>query len=193
MKRYFKSICLKSFQSIRIIIYRFLSDNSNIIGNCIINQPVLINGKGKVTFNSNVQLGFNPSPYFLSGYIYLEARNVDSEICIGNNSIANNNLVVVAESGKILIGDNVLIGTNVEIINSDFHHVDPNKRESGKHKSKDVIIENNVFIGSNVKINKGVRIGENSVISNGTVVFDDVPSNCIFQGNPGKLYKNILQ
>lgn len=58
-------------------------------------------------------------------------------------------------------------------------------------KSKDVIINDNVFIGSKVSIMKGVTIGKNSVIANGSVVFDDVPENSIVRGNPAVFYKKL--
>ena len=38
---------------------------------------------------------------------------------------------------------------------------------------------------------KGVTIGKNSVIANGSVVFDDVPENSIVRGNPAVFYKKL--
>ena len=38
---------------------------------------------------------------------------------------------------------------------------------------------------------KGVTIGGNSVIANGSVVFDDVPENSIVRGNPAVFYKKL--
>lgn len=149
----------------------------------------MIAGKGQIIFSENVVLGYNQSPYFYNGYIYLEARNQQAKIRFGNNIFTNNNLVIIAENGEISIGNNMLIGTNVEIINSDFHHVQPHKRNSGEHKSKDIFIEDNVFIGSNVKIMKGVRVGLNSIISNGSVVFKNIPDNTIVRGNPAVIHK----
>jgi maltose O-acetyltransferase len=48
-----------------------------------------------------------------------------------------------------------------------------------------------VFIGSNVTVLKGVVIGENSVIANGSVVTKSIPANVIAGGNPCKFLKNI--
>ena len=42
-----------------------------------------------------------------------------------------------------------------------------------------------------MKILKGVNIGENSIISNGTVVVKDVESNVIVGGVPAKILKRI--
>lgn len=192
MKKLIKRFVTSKFQKIRIILFRLLSSNSNISGNPIIKQPVQFVGRGKINFGNRVQIGYFPLPFFFSGYSYLEARNEDAEIIFGNRVIANNNLIVGAESGKITFGDDVLIGANVEIINSDYHNIDPLKRNSGSHKSKDVTIGNNVFIGSNVKILKGVTVGDNSIISNGSVVYENVPRNSIVRGNPAQLFKEII-
>lgn len=162
----------------------YLSTNKNVFGVPIINQSTQLVGEGTICFEKQVQLGYYPSPFFYSGYMYLEARNSDAIIKIGNNTMINNNIVIIAESGMIEIGDNCLIGANVEIINSDFHHIHPNKRNNGTHKSKSIHIGNNVFIGSNVKIMKGVTIGDNAVIANSSVVFEDVKENVIVKGNP---------
>ena len=49
-----------------------------------------------------------------------------------------------------------------------------------------VVIGENVLIGSNTKILKGVRIGDNAVIANGSVVTRSVPANAIAFGNPAR-------
>ena len=95
---------------------------------------------------------------------------------------------MIAEHASISIGKNCLIGTNVEIIDSDFHGIRVEERGMSKPEwAKPVSVGNNVFLGSNVKICKGVSIGDGSVIANGAVVTKDVPSNVTAGGNPVKL------
>jgi len=82
------------------------------------------------------------------------------------------------------------VGTNVEIIDSDFHGIKTIDRGLSKPEwAKPVSIANSVFIGSNVKILKGVSIGAGAVIANGSVVSTDVPPNSIFGGNPARFIK----
>lgn len=161
-------------------------------GRANIQHPVLFEGKGRVIIGS-VTFGYFPSNGFFSGYTHIEARNSDAIIRIGNNNHFNNNLTIIAEHGEISIGNDCLVGTNVSIINSDFHPISAAKRHGGGQKSKFVEIGNNVFIGSNVSICKGVHIGDNAVIANGSVVFDDVKANTIVRGNPATFYKEIYE
>jgi acetyltransferase-like isoleucine patch superfamily enzyme len=110
----------------------------------------------------------------------------DSKIIIGNNVGLSG--VILVSASKLEICNNVLIGANCIIIDSDFHHTDPNKRLLGDHgPSRPVLIEDNVFIGANCFILKGVTIGENSVIGINSVVVNSIPKNSIAIGNPCKL------
>ena len=156
-------------------------------------QPVLFLGKGNIRIGEKSIFGYFPSPLFYSIYCHIEARHADASITIGSDNYFNNNFSIVADHGNITIGDNCLVGTNVSIINSDFHPIRVKDRHTTKYSCKDVIIGNNVFIGSNVSIMKGVYIGDNAVIANGSVVFDDVEPNTIVRGNPAKFYKQIYE
>jgi acetyltransferase-like isoleucine patch superfamily enzyme len=110
----------------------------------------------------------------------------DSEIVLGNNVGISGGIVIAAS--KIEIGNNVLIGANCTILDTDFHHTDPQRKLTGSPSpSRPVIIKGNVFIGANSIILKGVTIGQNSVIGAGSVVFNDIPDNSIAIGNPCKV------
>lgn len=155
-------------------------------------QPVLILGNGIVEFQKNVKLGYFPSPLFFSGYIHLEARSKSASISFGEDTHVNNNFVAIAEHTTITIGKRCFIGTNVEIVDSDFHGIKVTDRGISKHeKAKPVVISDDVFIGSNVKIMKGVVIGFGSVIANGSIVVGEIPPNVIVGGNPAKVIKAI--
>jgi acetyltransferase-like isoleucine patch superfamily enzyme len=163
-----------------------LSDCPHVLGKPRIRQPVHFVGKGQILIGRDVDLGVFPSPYFLSGYIYIEVRNEKSVIDIGDNVWINNNSVLISEGPGITVGARSMLGTNCEILDSDFHDTNPNRRVSGIGKSGKVVIGRNVLIGSNVKILKGVRIGDNSVVSNGSVVNRTVPDNTLVFGNPAR-------
>jgi maltose O-acetyltransferase len=180
------------FLYLRVIKFKLLSKSSIITGKPRIIQPALFSGKGKILFRSGVVLGTLESPYLHSGYCYLNARNKSSVISFGEGVWTNNNLVIISNGSEIILGDNVIIGTNVEIYDSDFHYINPLQRKVKHLDSLPVTIDNNVWIGSNVKILKGVTIGKNSIIANGAIVSGNIPQNVIAGGIPAKPFKNVL-
>ena len=171
----------------RILKYKFLSDCKHVSGAPIYNQPALLTGLGQINFGARVVLGYFPSPYFYSGYVHIESRATDGNITIGNGVYINNNFFAICDHGKIIIGNDTLIGVNCQIINSDFHETDPLKRVSGKPVSADVILGTNVFLGNNVVITKGVTLGNNLVVANSAVVTKSFPDNVIIGDTPAKV------
>jgi acetyltransferase-like isoleucine patch superfamily enzyme len=112
--------------------------------------------------------------------------NSNAEIILGDNVGATG--VIIGSASKVQIGDNVIIGANCSIFDTDFHHSDPNVRFRNKvMPSRPVSVENNVFIGFNCIILKGVTIGQNSVIGANSVVISSIPKNSIAMGNPCKI------
>lgn len=178
------------FVKSRIWKYKLLSNCSNCNGKPKLFHPLLMNGKGQILFGENVQIGVINSPNFYSHYSYLEVRTSKSKISIGDNTSINNSFSAVAFS-NITIKNDVLIGYNCSIIDSDGHELDSTKRDSLDIKSKSVLIENNVFIGDSVTILKGVTIGENSIIGASSVVTKDIPKNVIAAGNPAIVIRNL--
>ncbi len=178
------------FVSLRIWKYQLLSDCNNVLGKPILFHPLLLKGKGKISFGRNVQIGVIASPNFYSHYAYFEARNPHSEIIVGENVSINNAFSAVAFS-KITIQSNVLIGVNCAIIDNDGHNLEIDKRNDDELKSEPVFIGENVFLGDDVTILKGVTIGRNSVIGNGSIVTKSIPENVIAAGNPARVIRNL--
>jgi len=93
---------------------------------------------------------------------------------------------------SITIGDNVLLGINVIITDTDHHSLDAQeRRENTGITSAPVIIGNDVWIGANSMILKGVNIGNNTVIAAGSVVTASIPANVMAGGVPAKVIKKL--
>lgn len=93
----------------------------------------------------------------------------NAKIFIGNDVGISGGSIV--SNDKITIGDRVLIGANVSIIDTDFHPLKGNKRYSKENiKSKQVKIGTDAFIGMNANILKGVMISEGQIVPAGEVL-----------------------
>jgi acetyltransferase-like isoleucine patch superfamily enzyme len=175
----------------RVLFYHCIS-TSQVKGNPKRYQPLQCTGLGEVTIHDSVSIGVFPSPFFFSTYAYIEARNSTAKITIGSGTWLNNNFCAIAEHTSIQLGKNCLIGTNVEIFDSNFHGIAVEDRlRSLPEWSKPVMIGDEVFIGSNVKVLKGVTIGNGSIIANGSLVTTDIPPGVIAGGIPAKVLKVI--
>lgn len=93
---------------------------------------------------------------------------------------------VIGAALHIKLGNNVRCGANTLITDSDWHTDD---YRTGK--DKEVIIEDNVWLGYGVKVLKGVHIGKNSLIGANSVVTRDIPANSIAVGSPAKVIKTL--
>ena len=174
------------------ISYHRLISNAAIHGKPILAQPLQAVGGGLIKFLGDVHIGVFPSPFLFSSYAYLEVRNVSAKIVIGDGTWINNGFSAIAEHSSIVIGERVLIGTNVEIIDSDFHGINISERGISKsHWARPVIIQDDVFLGSNVRVSKGVTIGAGTIVANGSIVVKDLPAGVIAAGNPAKIIRRI--
>lgn len=155
-------------------------------------QSLSLQGRGKIVLGDSCSLGVYPSPNLYHGECYIEARNPEAEVIIGERVFINNNATIIADKSSIQIGDDTLIGPNFTCFDSNFHPIQPEKRLSKEYSSKPVSIGSNVFIGANVTVLKGVSIGDNSVISAGSVIENNVPANTIFRCERNMLMTAIV-
>jgi maltose O-acetyltransferase len=135
----------------------------------IINQ--LINAKGSFLIEApfNCDYGYN--------------------IEVGENFYANYGCTIL-DANKVIIGDNVLFGPNVQIYTA-THPIDPIERLTHKGYAKPIVIGNNVWIGGGTIICPGIKIGDNVTIGAGSVVTKDIPENVIAAGNPCRIFRTI--
>lgn len=101
-------------------------------------------------------------------------------------------LIDLVYPNLVHIGNNVTIGSNVMI----FAHVNPTanlflKRTAYPRKVDKVTIKSGAVINPGSIISAGVTIGENSIVSIGSAVTEDVPDYCVVVGNPARVVKKI--
>ena len=109
---------------------------------------------------------------------------------VGKNFYMNFNGVIL-DCGKVVIGDNVMIGPNVTLCTAG-HPLDIKTRNTGEEFAKPVTIGNNVWIGANVLVLPGVTIHDGAVVGGGSVVTKDVPADCVVVGSPARVVREEI-
>jgi acetyltransferase-like isoleucine patch superfamily enzyme len=112
------------------------------------------------------------------------------EIRVGRNVFVNQNCTFY-DLGGLDIGDDVLIGPNVNLITAG-HPLDPATRRAVTI-GKPIVIGRNVWIAAGATVIGGVTVGENSVVAAGAVVTKDVPPNTLVGGNPARVIRSIAE
>jgi acetyltransferase-like isoleucine patch superfamily enzyme len=125
---------------------------------------------------------------------YGKGLSVNFESYIGKNvhlgKNVNFNGIEISSGGQVNIGDNFHSGKDCRII-CQIHNFDSGEKipYDSSYITKDVIIEDNVWLGHNVIILGGVTIGEGAILQAGSVVVKSIPPLGIAGGNPAKVFK----
>ena len=117
-------------------------------------------------------------------------------LCPGASILIGDNVGVsgstISARLKIVIGNNVLLGSGVLISDNDAHPLLPEERHlPDSTVLAPVMIEDDVFIGARAIILKGVTLGTGSVVGAGSVVSRDVPARTVVAGNPAREVKKL--
>lgn len=180
MNKYIKNTILNLIN----LKYRFrlgdIGKNSFIREKCIIKNPkyVFVGDNSLISPNSEI-------------YCYKEyfTEKLNPKLIIGNNVFINKGFRCLVAC-NIRIGDFCSFGNNV-FITSENHGNNPEAESYLRQKliCKDVIIQNNCWIGENVNILPGVNIGSHCIIGCNSVVTHDIPAYVIAVGNPARVIK----
>jgi acetyltransferase-like isoleucine patch superfamily enzyme len=143
-----------------------------------------ITGKGDIVLGDNVTLDGKSN-------ISFAARFSDHPtLQIGDNSGIGHNCFFTI--GKLIsIGRNCILSGDISIMDSNGHDADPVTRWASKPPGAEdvrpVVIRDGVWIGKHCILFPGVKIGEGSVISAGSIVRTHVPPYSVVAGNPAKV------
>ena len=116
-----------------------------------------------------------------------------NQITVGDRTFININCTVLdapISKGAISIGDDCLIGPNVQLL-AVSHAVNPAERLKKENFAAPITIGNNVWIGAGAIILAGVTVGDNAVIGAGSIVTKDIVTNTMAAGNPAKKIRNL--
>lgn len=149
----------------------------------------IFNNKNKIVLGDNVYLRAIKKGY-QAGMPYPTTILIDVKkawVQIGSNTRINGAYIHAQKS--ISIGENCVIASGVNIMDSNGHNLYSLNRTKGRDVPAEIVIGNNVWLGLNAVILKGTTIGNNSVVSAGSVVRGSFPPNSLIVGNPAKTVK----
>lgn len=119
--------------------------------------------------------------------LFMSPQNV----VLGDNVFINKNSIISATLGEVIIGDNSLLATNVNIVTANHSYSKKNIPiiRQGIYGGS-VKIGRDVWIGANAVILPNVTIGDGAIVGANAVVTKDVKANVIVGGIPAKFIKN---
>ena len=106
----------------------------------------------------------------------------------GRNVFVNHGCTAM-DFGGIDIGDDVMIGPNVQLISSG-HPLDPATRRS-QITTAPIRIGRGVWIAAGATVLQGVTVGDNAVVAAGAVVSKDVPPRTLVAGVPAQVIRAL--
>lgn len=117
-----------------------------------------------------------------------------AEIIVGSGTQIGR-FAMMSSAKKIAIGKRCLISYNVSVIDHDHNVLDPDisPLEGGITGGKEIIIEDECFVGAHSFVLKGVRLGKHCVIGANSVVTKSFPAYSVIAGSPAKLIRTLKQ
>lgn len=156
--------------------------------------------------DTNIKIiGDNSSFEMLSATCYMRSTNIYLEknchIYIGSRSRFNTKNITIMmdnvpenQQSRLIIGDDVQVGQDVLIRNSDGHAIYNLGDKYPYNSPADVILGDYVWIGAKSIILKGAEIPSQTVIGAGSVVNKKFTQpNTIIAGMPAKVIKNNVR
>jgi acetyltransferase-like isoleucine patch superfamily enzyme len=147
-----------------------------------------VQGEGDLIIGDDVTIDGRSNFFFAARYTSRPTLIIGDGTGIGHNC----SFVI---GSRITIGKHCRIGAGIQMFDASGHPSDPASRLAGKPVNPEdvrpITIGDNVWIGSNAVIYPGVVIGENSVVSLGSVVMSSVPADTVVAGNPARQIRSL--
>jgi acetyltransferase-like isoleucine patch superfamily enzyme len=114
-----------------------------------------------------------------------------SNLFVGNNTHVGKNCFFDL-AGKVIIGNNVVISMNCTFLT--HLNIHNSTLESVYNSStKNIIINDDSYVGASVTMLMGVSIGKESVVAAGSLVKESFGDRILIAGNPAVLKKQIIK
>lgn len=161
------------------------------------NNQIVIEWAGAIS-DSLIRIQGNNNRVIIHEGAYISGAElwVEDNYCtieIGNKTFIgqHSHLACTEDGSTILIGDNCMISSYVQIRTGDSHSITD---LDGKriNPASSVIIGNHCWIGEGVKVLKGVSLNNDTVVSTGAIVTRSFGPNVLLGGIPAKVLKDQI-
>lgn len=161
-------------------------------GGSSIQRPFIVHCPENISIGSKFIAGRNGK---LRTFPFFAGKSYRPCIKIGSNVSFETNCYVSA-IGHISVGDNVVLGPYVTIIDHNHSAIDHSDLEIPVMQRQlstkgNISIDDNVWIGEHSTILSGVTIGKNSIIGANSIVTQAIPENAVAVGSPAKVIKKL--
>jgi acetyltransferase-like isoleucine patch superfamily enzyme len=128
---------------------------------------------------------FDPHGEYTYSNIY-----VGDDVSLGTRPRLSSTRSTIVIGNKVMFGPEVAIhGGNHTTIYHGRYMVDVREDEKRPEDDRDVVIEDDVWIGTRAIILHGVNIGRGSIVGAGAIVTKSVPPYSIVAGNPAEVIR----
>lgn len=152
----------------------------------VIHGRLKIYGHGRIALGKGVTINSSASSNPIGGDCRTVFSIVPGAVLTIGDRVGISNSTIVCHS-CVTLGNDVVIGGNVKIYDTDFHKLSEGQRELDDREAARkgaVAIRDRAFVGAHSIILKGVTVGEGAVIGAGSVVTKNVPAGEVWAGNP---------
>lgn len=131
--------------------------------------------------------------FWLGDYSVVESfaciNNAVGDVIIGDHTrIGLHNTII----GPVSIGSHVNLAQGITITALNHNFDDSEKRiDQQGISTKEVVLEDDIWVGANAVILPGVTIGTHAVVAAGAIVTKDVPPHSLVAGVPAKVIRQI--
>jgi acetyltransferase-like isoleucine patch superfamily enzyme len=131
--------------------------------------------------------------FWLGDYSVVESfaciNNAVGDVIIGDHTrIGLHNTII----GPVTIGSHVNLAQGITITALNHNFDDSEKRiDQQGISTKEVVLEDDIWVGANAVILPGVTIGKHAVVAAGAIVTKDVPPHSLVAGVPAKVIRQI--
>lgn len=154
----------------------------------ILKKGGVLNGCKIIIHGNDNLIEIGESTSLISGELIIEDDK--NKIIIGNDTqICGKTLLACMEGTQIVIGNHCLFSSQIMLRTGDSHSI-LNMEGKRINFSKDIIVEDHVWIGVGVSLMKGAMISGDSVVGAKSVVTHSFNKrNVAIAGNPAKIIK----